>query len=147
MVTIRKAAVLATVLLAACANLALGAVQSTLQDPKNEGLCIQRFEAIITTYYANDTECGDLITTAMNTTVPADCPGGIAVVGSAVHQCMNKNNTMPVRCGAGKGWRRDTVSLHAGGRTARASEPPGRRGIALHELQQHRMDCWPFVDG
>lgn len=92
------AVVLAAVAFAAC----LSSVQckgegdplNTLQDPRNQQLgCIDRYYRILNTYYTNDTQCQQLITAAMNTTVPNQCPPGGTAPGSAVHLCMNKNGT------------------------------------------------------
>jgi hypothetical protein len=82
---------------------AQGPVQSTLQDPKNVGACIARFNVTLTVYYANDTGCAQMLTQAFNATMPpGQCPNAtIANVGTPVHQCMNKNNTNQVQ-----GWVR-----------------------------------------
>jgi hypothetical protein len=80
---------------------AQGPVQSTLQDPKNVGACIAKFNVTLSVYYLNlnDTGCAQMLTQAFNATMPpGQCPNTtIANVGTPVHQCMNKNNTNQVQ--------------------------------------------------
>lgn len=89
--------VLAALLLAAC-GVSAQSKDFSLLDPKNaqNGCYPTKYNSIMQRLYANDTACQDLITRALNTTVPSQCPEKAPIEpGSKTHFCMNKNNSQP----------------------------------------------------